>query len=255
MDRFFIRTLLAGAFGAAVLALSSAAAEFRVDNRVFAGVKKEPVSVSLTLFHEAMVYDFLQKPAETTVFDPAAGRFYLLDSAHRRKTEISAQQIASYLKKVQQRAEKHADPIVRFTAAPQFDERFDRDQDILTLSSPAMTYRIMVSEAESPVQAAAYREFADASARLNAVLDSRGKLPFPRLKVNEVLARRGLLPREVTLTVTTQKKDSPHTEKFRSEHRFSGKLSDSDRKRIAQAREAMKQYQAVDFTKYGTSEP
>jgi hypothetical protein len=255
MNHFLRRVLVTGILGAVVPALSSVAGEFRVENRVFVGGQKEPISVSLTVFHEAMVYDFLQKPAETTVYDPAARRFYLLDSTRRQRTEIGMEQIASYLKRVKERAEKHKDPLVRFSAAPQFEERFDGELGKLELSSPAMMYRITVVEAESPVQAAAYREFADASARLNAVLDSRGKLPFPRLKVNELLARRGLLPREVTLTVTTQKKDSPHTEKIRSEHYFSDKLGDSDRERIAHAQEAMKQYRAVDFSKYGAGGP
>ena len=43
--------------------------DFRVDNAVFAGDKKEPISRSVTIFHDGIVYDCMKTPAETVVFD------------------------------------------------------------------------------------------------------------------------------------------------------------------------------------------
>lgn len=233
-----------------VLAFSSAAEEFRVENRVFLAGEKKPVSVSLTLFHQAVVYDFLQNPAETTVYDPAAGRFRLLQKNRRLRTEITTKEIASFVEQMRQRAAKHSDPAVRFYADPQFEKSFDRQRGQWELSSPEMTYRILVKNADSPAQATAYREFADASARLNYLLDPRARPPFARLIVNQTLGSRQLLPHEVTLTITTRKGNDPQPTTFRSEHRFSGTLTDSDRKRIAQAQEELTQFRAVGFAEY-----
>jgi hypothetical protein len=250
MNFFPFQQLLSGILGIVLLVVSSVAAEFRVENRVFSEEQTEPVSVSLTLFQEGMVYDFLQKPAETIIYDCQAGRFYLLEMTRRRRSETTTEQIAIFLEQVRQRAKEHPDPAVRFYAAPEFEEHFDPLRRELLLSSPWLTYRLLVISAKNPVQAAAYREFSDASARLNALLDPRARPPFARLKVDEALARRGSLPREVTLIVTQMKNGSPHQTTLHSEHHFGDTLTDSDRAQIAQAQKALNQFPKIDFTKY-----
>ncbi len=53
--------------------------DFRVDNAVFAADKKEPISQSVTIFHDGIVYDCMKTPAETVVFDRMMKRFVLLN--------------------------------------------------------------------------------------------------------------------------------------------------------------------------------
>ena len=62
------------------LAIEAAqAADFRVDNAVYAEGQTQPQSHGVTIFHDGLVYDFLDEPAEVIVFDQAYRRFILLD--------------------------------------------------------------------------------------------------------------------------------------------------------------------------------
>ena len=65
------------------------AADFRVDNTVFVEGQSQPQSQGVTIFHEGLVYDFLNEPAEVIVFDKAQRRFILLDIGRHVRSEIS----------------------------------------------------------------------------------------------------------------------------------------------------------------------
>jgi hypothetical protein len=70
----------------------------------------------------------------------------------------------------------------------------------LTLTSPHITYRLETVPARTAETVQQYREFSDWYARFNAMFNLGSTPPFPRLAVNKELARRGLVPTEVTLT-------------------------------------------------------
>ena len=48
--------------GVLACALPAAAEDFRIDNKVYAEGRKEPVSVSTSIFHGGMLFDFMQQP-------------------------------------------------------------------------------------------------------------------------------------------------------------------------------------------------
>ncbi len=229
------------------------AQDFRVDNRVYQGDNKEPVSQSCTVFYQGTVCDFLEKPAETIIFDKTAGRFFILDDARRIRTELSTTQLASFTQRLHDRARKGPDPLMRFFAEPVFEERFDPARRELILSSDLVTYKAIVISAENAALAAQYREFSDWYARLNAMLISGSRPPFARLKLNEALALREALAREVTLTITTTKDGKRQTAAIHSEHLLSLALTPADMERIQRARQAMTTYKLVSFDRYRQS--
>ena len=101
------------------------AVDFRVDNRVYSGDSKEPESQSCTVFHQAVVYDFLQNPAETIVFDKAFGRFVIFDDTRQIRTELGTNELERFTQKMKDRAVKRQDPLMQFLAEPIFEERYD----------------------------------------------------------------------------------------------------------------------------------
>ena len=181
----------------------SDAADFRIENRIFSGDAKEPISRSETIFQQSIVYDFLHDPTETIVFDKTAGRFVILDEAKQTRYELTTTALDSFMLQLKERALKQPDALIRFLADPAFDERYDATRRFLTLAGDAVNYRAMITSADNAIISAQYREFSDWYARLNAILVPGARPPFARLKLNEAIARHAAIPREVILSITT----------------------------------------------------
>ena len=103
------------------------AADFRVDNAVSAEGQSQPQSQGVTIFHEGLVYDFLNEPAEIIVFDKAHRRFILLDVGRRVRSEITIDDVQKVVDRVKQRLAGHPNPNIRWLADPSFEESFDRE--------------------------------------------------------------------------------------------------------------------------------
>jgi hypothetical protein len=235
---------------AIVISRSAGAVDFCVENRVYSGDQKEAISQSLTIFYEDSVYDFLQEPAETVVFDKAAARFTILDGTRQIRTELTTALLDSFMRKLRERAAKNQDPLARFFADPVFEELYDAFRGELKLQSPWVNYRVMVAAADSPAVAAQYREFSDRSAELNAILNPGSRPPFARLKLNDALSSHECVPREVILAITSSNDQNRAAEKVRSVHSFSSTLTPAQMQRIELARQAMAKYKLMGFDQY-----
>jgi hypothetical protein len=236
--------------GVVVSALPAAAEDFRIDNKVYVEGRKEPVSSSTTIFHDGVLFDFMQQPEEITIFNEAGKRFVLLDVRRKVSAELPLAAVTDFADRLRQRAEKSDEPLVKFQADPKFDEKFDPSTGDLTLSSPWMTYRIKTQNAETRELAAQYRKVSDWLARLNTVLNPGSRLPAPRLLVNEALAKRDLTAREVRLTTTAKKAPSSKDTAVRSEHRLSQQLTAADLARVKQAQQYATDFRPVGFDEY-----
>ena len=223
---------------------------FRVENKVFVEKETEPRVESTTIFSDGVVYDFLKKPGEITIFDKVRGRFVLLDTARRVKTELTTEGVLRVTERLKEWAGMQPDPLLKFLADPQLDRQFDPDSGELTFSSPWVTYRVAPADAESAAIARQYREFSDWYLRLNTRINPGSRPPFARMIVNAELEARGEIPREVHLTLTPKGGLMPKRIRVRSQHRLIRRLVESDRDRIVQAGQFMAIFKAVDFDEY-----
>ena len=225
--------------------------EFRVENKVFSGNRKEPQTQSTTIFCGGVVYDYLEKPAEITVFDKAHGRFVLLDPIRRVKTELTTEQVESLTLRLRDWASGQSDDFLQFLAAPKFEEQFDPDGAELTFDSPWMSYRLRTIPVEDAEMTRQYREFCDWSCRLNTRINPGSRPPFPRMIVNEALQRYGQFPQQVDLTIRPRK-DGLLAKKItvRSEHQLIRRLLESDRGRVAQTDQFMAIFNPLSFDEY-----
>jgi len=228
---------------------------FRIDNRVFVADQKEPNSRSTTVFHEGFVYDFLDKPAETFVFDRARGQFTLLDTTRRISTRLTTQEVLSFTEQLRERLAGQKDPAVQFLLAPAFHETIEAPSGELVLSGSWMTYRVQTMAAASAEAVRIYREFSDWYARLGPILNPAARPPFARLMLNAALEEHGMLPRAVTLRITTKKGLMPKYVTVRSEHELLSRLAQPDMDRIAQSREFMAIFSAVSLEQYRNPGP
>lgn len=247
-----IPLILAVVGGLFVGGSSASGDDFRVENRVFVGYDSQPRVVSTTIFQNGLVYDYLEEPAEVTVFDPDHGRFVLLNESRRVRTEIGLDEMKAFVKRLQQWALGHEDEYMRFLANPAFEADEDASNEKLVFNSRWMSYRLRMSpDAASPTIVQQYRRFCDAYAQLNTLITPGARLPFPRMFVNRAIEAEGRLPREVTLVLTPSGSSfAARRTTIRSEHRLVERLVESDRQRLAQTREFMSIFQPVKFGEY-----
>jgi hypothetical protein len=253
MNRIMVQRqacLVAAIVFVGVMGEPALAEEFRVENKIYVGAEKEPRTESTTIFHEGLVYDYLQRPAEVTVFDKGRRRFVLLDPNRRVKTEISADEISALTKNLHDWAASQSDPYLQFLANPKLDEAFDEATGELRFTSPWLTYRVVMSDPQSETVVRQYREFSDWYTLLNTRINPGSRLPFARLIVNEALEKHSQLPKEVHLTMRAKRGLPFQKITVRSEHHFVRTLVQSDRDRIKQSDEFMGMFRPVDLQEY-----
>jgi hypothetical protein len=224
------------------MSLSAIAAEsFRIETKIYIGDEKEAVSKSTTLFHDGIVYDFLENPQQTAVFRKPTGdkpaRFILLNDQRQIQTDVSTEKLADAMKDLRTWASQQRDPFLQFAANPQFDETYDRDTGKLELVSYLQTYTVETNQTQRQDALGPYREFLDWYTQLNTLLVTKTP-PDPRLKLNEALARHKAVPTKVELK---RKGQDP----VRAEHDFTWRLSQQDIQRIEGVRESLTTYRAA----------
>jgi hypothetical protein len=222
--------------------IALAAEGFRIETTVYAGDEEEPSSEATTLFLDGIVYDFLTKPEQTAVFRKPTGgkpgRFILLNSRERIRTEFSTEKLAGAMQKLRTWAARQDDPFLQFAANPDFKESFEPESGELVLASHLESYTVATERVEHAEALAEYREFLDWYARLNTLL-SGGPPPEPRLRLNAALARREVVPLKVEL------KRGRENEPLRAEHKFTWRLSGADVERIDDVRANLAAYKSV----------
>ena len=242
------------------------AADFRVENKVFLGSDKLPCSRSTTIFMSDVVYDYLVDPVdpskidEVTVLDVARGRFLLLDTRLKLRTELSAKLVKASTDSLKTRTDLSDDPFASFLLNPRFEQEADGksgdgqetdgESGELLFSSKWLDYRVLTSAAKSPEIAEDYRRFCDWYARLNTYIRPGVRPPFARLLVNEELGKRGLLPREVHLTLKPKQGFASRKVRLHSEHRMTPRLGDGDRRLVAKTAEHLAVFKTVGFKEY-----
>jgi hypothetical protein len=225
----------------------SAAENFRIETKIYEGKDEAPISETVTIFCDGVVYDFLTSPAQTAIFSrPSgknAGRFILLDDDHRIRTEISTKKLEGAMLNLRTWAGQQSDKFLKFAANPEFKESFEPGSGQLVLASHMESYTVETAPVKRPKAAAEYREFLDWYAQLNALL-SGSPPPQPRLELNKSLSRHKAIPKTVELT--RPGRDEP----LRAEHDFTWMLSQDDMARVEDAKTALASYHDVTNEEY-----
>ena len=226
-----------------VFCAAATAQELRVETDVFVGDSTESIAHTVTMLQSGTFFDFTENPNRVAVFrrpvGDRPGRFILIDPASGTRTEVTTDKIQGLMTKLGAWAGGQEDPLLKFAAAPEFEEAFDTETGVLTLSSELWNYRVATIPSEGPTALARYREFVDWYSRLNTML--YGTLPpGPRLALNEALEKHGVLPVEIHRDVQSE------SQPVRATHLFTWRLSRTDRDRLDEARRQLATFEKVD---------
>lgn len=213
--------------------------DFRVDSRVFVGKESKPQSSNVTLFQGSHAFDFLDQPRQIAFYDLARGRIVLADPARSVKAEVSRATLDAFCDNLRHLEKRTDDPILDFALRPSFDESSDEESSERIFTSKYLTYRVKPLTGELEGMVERYRQFSDASARLNAMVNRGSLPPFPRLLVNQSLEKSGHVPALVRLTISPASLVGGRTVALKSEHEFRPRLLDSDQRRIDEAGELL----------------
>lgn len=209
---------------------ASAQDGFRIETDVFEEGKDKPVSSNLTLFKDGIGYDFPRSSQIVTLVDPRQNRIILFDTSRSLRTLVDLGELTQ----LTQIAKKQAPEEIRAIIAEA--EAIRHGENDVTVGGATMKYKATLQRAASAEHAKTYAEFASALALFNAaqqnlLTKSQGanKLPFARLKLNEVIQSKNAIPREITRTIAigdrpvircivhaTWKLDDEHNQKIES---------------------------------------
>ena len=147
-------------------------------------------------------------------------------------------------------AAKSSAPVIKFSAAPKFQEHSDDSLGELTLSSPVVIYRVRLAPEADPDVIEQCHGCLDWSARLNSLLEQGSPPPFARLAVNAAIAKRRATASQVIKSFPGGKDANRQRTTIRSVHHITRPLVQADLDRVAQARESMNNFKSVPFDQY-----
>ncbi|MEX0724692.1 MAG: hypothetical protein WD065_00400 [Planctomycetaceae bacterium] len=216
------------------------AQEFRVVTKVYkinGADKSQPLARSLTIFHAGKVYDYLDGIEEVTIFEPTHHRITLLSIERELMTRVDLDEIRNLQNVARNETEKYIGELrlkpdantektiamLKFHWDPVFVEEYDEKQRRLRLTSEFIRYQVVATQRKEKEIVDAYLRYADWTAQLNSV--SHPTLPpNPRLRLNEALRKRNLIPMEVELWA-----DLETDMHLKAEHTIYWELNNTDR--------------------------
>ena len=246
---------------------AAGAQEFRVHTTVSelpAGGKPVELARNLTLFHAGQAWDFAVEAAEVVRFDPAAGKFTLLDLSRDLTcdvtlAEIDRRRVVGRTTTEEYLAKLAGDPAaaalsrdLAFQLAPRF--AVTEEAGVVAFKGGPIEYEVVTAAPKGVGTATFYLDYADWTARLNYALRP-GRFPGVRTAVNEQLRARGVMPQTVTVTNTTgggADGAGGATTVLRAEHVIQESLAPRDRELLAEWRGRLTggTARAVSFREY-----
>ncbi|MDZ4817436.1 MAG: hypothetical protein SGJ20_00530 [Planctomycetota bacterium] len=224
------------------------AQDFRVESKVLVGKETEPHSTNVTLFRGPHIYDFLDKPEQITLYDLERGRIVVVDPVNLKKAEVSVGLLDSYCQTLLLKPTGN-DAFLKFLLRPDLAVTEDQKSGETIFAGQYLTYRVLGVKPEQSGTEKRYREFADLSARLNALVNQRSLPPFARLAVNSSLAEAGKIPSKIHLTIPSRRLIGRALE-LHSEHEFRARILDSETAKIEAAGETMARCELVKLSDF-----
>lgn len=217
---------------------------FRIDTDIHFGNEKAPSKQSLTLFSEGVYYDFSKDdPNAITMIDPQRNRIVLLDGKRNIQTTIDMDELSKYVESAKQQA---TTPDLKLLLKASEEVVFDDKTNECTVGIKQIKYIATTQKPPESTIAQQYAEFANWSARLNAVYPPQ-RPPYIRMRLNDELASRGFLPAKIDITTTLA---SGKATNARCRLLALWLLSTDDKSAIKSVGEKLAKYSKLDPSKY-----
>lgn len=230
-----------------------AAADFRVDNELRVGSRKEAIKSTTYFVGKGDFFSQIGENGEMTFFEAEKAVFTLLDPRLRLQTHLAADEMKKKVELWRQKNRESQTPLVAFVAKPAFQKEFSSESGMLALQSPWFQYRLNTEPFFDQETGNRYLDFCDWSCLLNFRIDGHtSPVPLARLEVNRVLRESKLFPKSISVSYFPKGNQGlfPREEKAESTHRIVMRLDEADNRKIEKAREFMRNFISVPFAEY-----
>ncbi len=228
------------------------AQEFKIDTQVYMAGDAEPISHNVTLFSGQMIYDILlstdspAKPVEVVIYDRRQRSFVLLDVARKIRMNLQQEILVKMVEGLRQ--ETTQNKVTSFLVTDNYKENVDENSGWHELKNDQITYRFQGDRPGDGLVMAAYGEFLDQFTRLNAS-DPKKLPPFPRLRLNQMIKKYGLIPTKVEASLSKNELFKNEI-KLSSRHTFLNEISEMDEKRIEEVKSLWMSFRQVEFAEF-----
>ncbi len=172
---------------------------FRIDTDLHFGKSVAPSKQSLTLFSDGVYYDFSKDdPTAITIIDPQRNRIVLLDGKRNIQTTIDMTELSKIVESAKMQANS---PDLKLLIKASEQVVFDDQTSTCTVGIKQINYVATTQKPPESIIAQQYADFANWSARLNAVHEAQ-RPPYVRMRLNDELGSRGLIPAEIEISTT-----------------------------------------------------
>jgi hypothetical protein len=234
------------AFSARLEAQSMKPSPFRVDTDIYYDNTKAPIKRTLTLFSDGVFYDFEESDnGLVTVIDPGRNRIILLNRQRQVKTVLDTKQIQLMVSS----ARVQADAKIA-TVSKSLIEKAASGIDEAIVQNDFMEYRASLQQPPLLDMSQQYAEFADWSARLNAIYAPKLP-PYLRLELNQLIASQHAIPNAIKRTTRERGQQMELTCRLIPVWR----LSQDDLTKIARCGSMLAQFNEVTADEYWSAKP
>ncbi len=213
-------------------------ADFRIDSDIYDDERKPPLYSIQTIFCAGQYIELDDKNGRVTVVDPGKGRVTILDSKQKALVHLEMQSLENQLNHVlesmtpAQQKKFKSDGITYFEA-----------DNFITIGNEWFRYKFRVVTPSNPNIAISYGDFANWTARVNAL---HYKAPqFIRMELNQLLIDQRQLPvelRRYTTLPPSPTEPNGKTEEIIARLIFKDSLSSNDRTRVANVVKSMTEF-------------
>lgn len=231
--------------------------EFKIESQVYSGDSTMPVSQSVTMFSQGIVYEFklsnesLSEAKEIIIFDSRQRRVALIDPAKSIKLEMLDLRVMKILEGVRRSTEQ--DKRTQFLVQDSFTEEVDLTSGWVTLSSPNITYRFKGKQPNTVSIVPTYLAYLDNATRLVAT-DPHQIPPFAKMRLNQSIRQRGWIPSEIQVSIEPNSLFKQGLN-AKVKHVLTTGLSKKDRDRITTAKSHWLQFEPVKLSDYRGFQP
>lgn len=175
--------------------------DFRVETDLFHGDDKKPFHLTVTLFSDGVAYDLPRDPKGViTMVDPKRARIILFDPSREIQSLVQLNELKQLISNAQQGANGVLAKIIRDAKVVPSEK-----SDELSVGEALISYEATLQQPGANEDVAIqYAIFADAVAMLNG--RDPAALPYHRLVLNQAIADKKLLPKEIKKTVKLGKR-------------------------------------------------